>query len=166
MIKYVDLQSFDGKFHFIGSSFRISVSLNDQKTIFPLSKEYCFQMWKYWIHPTIKHIMLMNVKWNLLKLIIPDCGCGDLLKEEKTRKKLFKILQIDKMEKITFFWNSESGVETTWEIFLKYWSNFCFTGAAGGIIIFHTDPRILVYSDETTPDMMWIGDRKQIFNLN
>lgn len=167
MANFLPFEEFEEKWCFIGKRARISVTNEDLKFILPLTKTFCAQKWKDLIHISADHIMSSKImNSDELKVLIPDCGCGDDFKEQKTRKFLMKYMKLKNDERLTFFWNNEHALETKWDVFLKYWPDFCFYGTPGGIIVFHSDPRVLIYSDEPQTDIIWIADRKRLFHLN
>ena len=138
----------------------------DLVKIFPLAEEYSCQLWKRWIHPSIHHYMLLNDKSdNELTQVLYDSGWGDLEKENITRTQLVELIQLNNQSLITIFYNMTHAIETTWGIFLKYWTDFCYCSDEANVIIFHSDPRVLIYRCGGIQDSFWIANRKKLFHL-
>lgn len=55
---------------------------------------------------------------------------------------LTKFVQFNADNTIFFFWGRNSGVETTWEVFLKYWINFLFDDE--GPVLINPDSNIII----------------------
>lgn len=133
--------------------------------ICPLSLDYSQERWNYWISDKSKHLMLLVKHTKNIcqdNLISNDCGWGDKTKERLLKEHLAKVMELNGNEPITFFWGANCAVETEWNIFLEYWSDFCYPSDDSNIIIFHTDDRAIIYIE----DMIWAVERKSFFRMN
>jgi hypothetical protein len=167
MEKYLTMNEFELNWHFI-DPIDMQIPENDLKKIKPLTIEYSTLLWKQWIHPSIHHFMLMNDLPNEeMNEILNENIWGDSKKELRTQKRLDDSMSIDYESNITFFYDMTHAIETCWGIFLKYWSDFCFKGEEGDLIIFHSDPRVIIFVDGGISNQyFWVADRKRLFGLN
>lgn len=133
--------------------------------ICPLSVEYSQECWNYWISDKFEHLMLLVKNTENIgqdNLINNDCGWGDKREERLLKELLAEAMELNGNEHITFFWGANCAVETEWNVFLKYWSDFCYPSDDSNIIIFHKDSRAIIYIEDT----IWIVERKSFFGMN
>jgi hypothetical protein len=103
----------------------------DLAKIKPFTKEACNKLWDVFIGPDYKG-------WTS---VTRDSGIGDELairfipaiwdepghkkQKDRTRIILKNLIDQPKNRAVLVFWNKNTGVETTWGTFLKYWQDFC-----------------------------------------
>ena len=125
--KYVDMNKYEGNWFFYDKA--VPVNEQDIKLIKPLTKQYSIFLWSKYISQKNRHLMLLEKnEWpNLLK--IQEYNWAEDWNERNynglSEYLINKASFIDD-DLIYFFWMKETGVETTWAIFLKYWINFLF----------------------------------------
>lgn len=135
----------------------INVTEQDRCKILPLSKQYCRLLWNQYISKKNRHPMqLAEDEW--LRLMSETEVIDNFTNDwndnnyDGLRVVLKQRLDYAPEDEIYFFWNHETAVETTWEIFLKYWINFLFEDEgpilinpkSGYVLSFGPDGSVLV----------------------
>jgi hypothetical protein len=75
--------------------------------------------------------------------------------EQRVCGKLQDRVEMPESETLYFFWEPTVAVETTWGLFLKYWSDFCYPSDVTNAAIAPKRPEALIYSEEK----LWIVPR-------
>lgn len=57
-------------------------------------------------------------------------------------------INVDNDTKIIFFWSNECAVKTTWNIFIKYWSDFCYPDDDNNVLIIVSTREKIYYCEE------------------
>ena len=109
-----------------------------------VNNEESSSLWEKHMKDSSTHFKMIDIKRERLEKTINDCGWGDKSKEEETRK-IFKEMT-DENTNVAIFWSKHYAVRTTWGIFCKYWSDFCYPSDDGNIIIY--DNNIIIYDED------------------
>ncbi|MDR2938705.1 MAG: DUF2947 domain-containing protein [Clostridiales bacterium] len=117
---------------------------NDLKQIKELTKKQSLIFWNRKIKSKINYFPIKDIYFSN-KSISSDCGWGNDKTENNTRE--FLKLIYKKYNHIYFFWDHSHGIKTTWDIFVKYWSDFCYCSDFGNIIYISSD-LILIYHED------------------
>jgi len=158
----INMKDFGFNWRFTDEKYNL-LPKNDLMLIRPLNKEISNEIWGNLIDNNVNHYALIKKKVNLATdLVIDDCGWGDESKENNTQEYLIKHIKWNMDSKIMFFWNKDHAVETEWNIFLKYWTDFCYSSDDSNIIINQNSKKAIIYVE----DRMLIVDRKIHFNKN
>ena len=110
--------------------------------IIVLDKEECKEIWDKNFDKDAHHYKLCkNV--SIVGEVCDNCGWGEGNEEE-----ISVILNDieDKSSEIILFWSIGCAIKTEWEIFSKYWSDFCYPSDDGNILLL--DNQILVYDED------------------
>ena len=100
--------------------------------------------------------------FNLSNSFCNDCGWGDELRQSQVIKDLENVMKLSKNNPITFFWNANCGLETDWGIFVKYWTDFCYSSDDSNILVPHNSEKAIIYIE----DKLWVVNRKDCFGRN
>lgn len=144
---YISMNDFELKWRFTEEEYNV-LPKDDLDKIRPLSLNYSNECWNYWISDKEGHFMKLQLDENVNYITLEDCGWGDSENEQETLEFLNKNIEVHKDQKITFFWNKNLAVETYWEIFVKYWTDFCYPSDDSNIIVIHDYPYALVYVED------------------
>ena len=157
--KYIDLSNFSLLYRFNEEGYNI-LPEEDLNKIYPLSKEYSEEKWNYWISDKYNHLMqIEGININLINSFCNDCGWGNEKKQNNVISLLIEEMCLNKKVPITFFWSASVAIDTEWDIFTKYWSDFCYSSDDSNIIIPHNSNKAIIYVE----DKIWIVDRKECF---
>jgi hypothetical protein len=153
--KYIDMKEFGGNWFFYMDDMKVPDK--DIKSIKPLSDEFSSLLWNKNINNHKRHFALFsNYEKMALSLKKIDYNWQDDWNNnynENFSNYLRENISYNPYDTIIVFWSKECAVETNWEIFLKYWSNFLFDDE--GVILINTaDERILLF---TSDGMMQLG---------
>jgi len=99
--------------------------------IHELSAEQSFEFWNKNILSKIAYYPMSDIIKNNEK-IIGDCGWGNEDMERSTKTKLHNIFS--PAQEILFFWDPKHAVKMPSDIFVKYWSDFCYCSDFGNVI--------------------------------
>ena len=158
--KYINMNNFGFSWRFTDEKYNL-LPKNDLMLIRPLTKEFSNEIWEKFIDNKVNHYALIKKKINLATdLVIDDCGWGEEYKENNTQKYLMNHIKWNINSKIIFFWNKDYAVETEWNIFLKYWTDFCYSSDDSNIIINPNSEKAMIYVE----DRIFIVNRKIHFN--
>jgi hypothetical protein len=140
------------------------LSAEELQHIQPYSQEAASELWSHYISDRADQLMwLVSERWRDPERIeIPDCGWGNPEQELQTQKILSKNLNREDSQSLIFFWDGVTAVRTTWGMFLKYWSSFCYPSDDSNVIIFENHKKAIVYRD----DRIWIVNRSIEFRRN
>ncbi len=152
----MDMNDFPFKWRFTDEKYRM-LPPSVLADIRPLAIRVAEERWNKWV--SAAGLKLPDLPKDGMNSISSNCGWGDRRKEEETRTKLRKSFQIGTENKLTFFWNARNAVETKWDIFVKYWPDFCYPSDDGDVVSIHDAPHALIY----IKDRMWSVDRKAYF---
>jgi Protein of unknown function (DUF2947) len=157
--KYISFDEFSLNWRFTEVEYNI-LPEEDLNKIRPLSPQKSKECWKFWISKKVGHFMKLSVSGEGSTQLCNNCGWGEVEREKNTIILLNESLKIDEGQSITFFWNESNAVETTWGIFLKYWTDFCYPSDDSNIIIIHDCEKAVVY----VGDKITIVDREKYFS--
>lgn len=155
---YITFEDFSLKWRFSEEEYN-KLPTTDLNKIKPLSISYSKKCWSNWISNKYGHLMKINALPCTDVLHYNDCGWGDPEKECQTVNFLQDNILISKEAIITFFWSESCSVETTWGVFLKYWTDFCYPSDDSNVIIIHDYPLAVIYIE----DKLWIVNRAEYF---
>lgn len=146
-MEYIDVSLFGMKWRFTEKKYNLLPQI-DLTQIKILSEDSSKNFWNKNISDKYMHYKLLDINVRLKKeVILKDCGWGD--KETESQTKIYlERLNISNDEKVLFFWDSKTSVETTWGILLKYWTDFCYPSDDGNIIIINNADDYLVYEED------------------
>jgi hypothetical protein len=157
--KYISMEQFNLNWMFEAGD--IEINNIDMARIKPLSKEYSSMIWRKFVSRKNRHLALLEASEWPIQLELKNynwindwnennySGLLDYLKD---------IIFIDYKDIIIFFWMKELAVETTIEVFLKYWINFLFESEGTLLINFNNGDAIRFSSSGA----LYIGKRKVI----
>jgi hypothetical protein len=97
------------------------------------SLAYSHQLWAEWISPEHGHLMRIDLAGGLkdknrLRIYADWKFAVDHPKDRRIKIRLQKEIAVLTTAQIYCFWNAGTGVETTWGVFLDYWTDFCYSG--------------------------------------
>lgn len=121
------------------------LDLKELEQMFELTEKESIDFWSQNIESKINIYPISNI-YKTNKKIINDCGWGDKEGEESTRV-LLKNIQ-DENKEIYFFWGKRYAIKTYWDLFVKYWSDFCYCSDTGNVIFLSCN-NILIYYEDT-----------------
>jgi len=115
----------------------------DLNQIDELTMEESLAFWNENISKKILYYPISNIIANNEK-IIKDCGWGNKEQENITGTHIAKLLL---NRNIYFFWDPKHAVRTTSNIFLTYWSDFCYCSDSANII-YLSPIEIFIYHED------------------
>lgn len=139
----LDSNDFPYAYRFNDENYNV-LSKGDQVRIISLNKEDSSLLWEKYIDESSVHYKKIEIKKERIEKILDDCGWGNKSDEEKTNNVLKELTNED--TNIIIFWSKHYSVKTTWGIFCKYWSDFCYLSDDGNIILYSN--QILVYDED------------------
>jgi hypothetical protein len=127
--KYIPLDLWDGKWAFFDND--IKIDDKDTDKIKPLNEDFSSQLWDKFISTKNRHFMLLdNDEWPILLARTDSIynwqNDWNQINIPNFQEVLIKHVNISMDSIILFFWMKERAIQTSWEIFLKYWINFLF----------------------------------------
>ena len=128
------------------------VSPADLAAILTFTQAYSATLWNRYVSAKGRHLMLMDDSdW-------PNQAGGEhqtlpwypdnLPAEDEFAEQLAKQVPFVPSDKIYFFWGKYTGVETTWELFLRYWPRFFFDDE-GPILVVPSSMTAIVFCLES-----------------
>lgn len=114
---FVPIEGFDLKWRFTEERHRL-LPKEDLSQIQPLSKSKASDFNKY------SRKYLANA--TLLKSEFDKIETFQILKDHEDARSWLKARQINSSTRIFVSWDSSSCVATSWEVFCKYWADFCY----------------------------------------
>ncbi|PHS15236.1 MAG: hypothetical protein COA78_05200 [Blastopirellula sp.] len=94
-------------------------------------------LWDKYIQNNIPQFMRMDINiWNFEDTIERyPAGWDNVIEEEKTREFLCHYLSYQDQDQIILFPGRDAADSVSWNIFLKYWSDFIYLSDAGFLIV-------------------------------
>lgn len=139
----LDFNNFPYAYRFNDKNYNV-LPKDDMSKIIPLSKEESSLFWEKYIDKASSHYKKIKIKDGRQEKILDDCGWGNKNDEEKT-KDILKALTNDDTS-IIIFWSKHYAARTTWEIFYKYWTDFCYPSDDGNVILYRN--QTLIYDED------------------
>lgn len=148
--KYIDMKYYPNNWYFYDKD--ISIADCDIEKIKPFTQQYCSFLWNHYISKSGRHSILLKPDEWLVELLKnnPICYFDTDWNENRydtLRDLLSECLHFNNQDHIYFFWNREDGIETTWEIFLRYWINFLFNDE-GPILINPSSKHVIRFGSD------------------
>jgi hypothetical protein len=128
MQKYISLEDTDYKWIFD----KPTVSKSDLERLLPFSEKYGSRFWTENICAE-RHLMLCNDLEQRFTFRKVDCFWDDYWNKnqpEEFAALLREHIDLPANETVVFFWSRNSGLETTWGVFLRNWINFLYEDEA------------------------------------
>ncbi len=162
-LKFAPIDEFPLKWRFAEDGTKWTVlPPNDLASFKPLTEDSARTLWSIYVSISAFHLMEFVLKsfppdrnqFGKRILMIDDNWSSD---EEHNRvaEVLNNHVSVAASSIVYFFWDASCAVETTWDILLRYWSDFCYPSDDSNVaIIFDTD--IKLYYIEGT---VWFSSR-------
>jgi hypothetical protein len=147
-LTYLSTEDFPLRWRFFEDAEKYTILSEEDRPYFrPLSEASSRTLWDGWARPILE----------ILNRIPPTIheGSEDSF-EDEMRTALRSRINMPESESLYFFWQPTIAVETTWGLFLKYWSDFCYPSDYTNAAIAPNRPEALVYSEE----QLWIVPRQ------
>lgn len=131
---YIPIDEFALKWRFAEDSTKWTVlPPSDLAFLKPLTDNSAEQLWTKYVDDSAKHLMEIVLKTDppdrdLFGKRVLEIDDDWSSREEHRRVSAALRNQLDIADSATlfFFWNASCAVETTWDILLRYWSDFCY----------------------------------------
>jgi hypothetical protein len=154
MEKFIPIEEYDGAWYFLGvGDDEPYVAAEDLVYIKPLTKEYSRQLWCKYVSSRGRHLMLLHERdWPRRKRLIHKfrVSTSPVADEEEQLyfvEKLCEWIELQPTEKVIFFWEKSSGIQTTWSMFLRYWTCYMFDDEGCILIIPSTTKAVTISND-------------------
>lgn len=147
-LKFASIDEFRLKWRFAEDSTKWTVlPPNDLASFKPLTEDSARTLWSTYVSRSALHLMEIVLQYGPPNrdqfgkriLVIDDNWSSD---EEHNRvaEVLNNHVGVAASSIVYFFWDASCAVETTWDILLRYWSDFCYPSDDSNVaIIFDTD---------------------------
>ena len=130
-LQYVDIDEFAFKWRFVEDASKWTVLPEaDLANFHPLDEECARDLWKRFVHPTSTQLIGFAKEWGWrLRDDTPTLKTADVSGIEELElgiQFLKKHIHVPDASQVLFFWDADWAVETTWDMFLRYWNDFCY----------------------------------------
>jgi hypothetical protein len=151
MEKFVPLEEYDGAWYFLGAGDdEPYVTAEDLQYIKPLTKEYSRQLWCKYVSSRGWHLMLLHERdWPRRGRVLYTFSANTSPRADDVEQLYFveqlsKWLELQSTERVIFFWGKNSGIQTTWSMFLRYWTCYMFDNEGCILIIPVTTKAVII----------------------
>lgn len=133
-INYSSIDSFELKWRFAEDDSKWTVLPPEDLANFkPLTEDTAEWLWSCHVSDSAQHLMDIAARQtppnrDVFGRCILEIDDDWTSTEEQMRvtQTFNSSIQISSVSCVYFFWNASSAVETTWDVFLRYWSDFCY----------------------------------------
>jgi Protein of unknown function (DUF2947) len=168
MEKFIPLEEYSRAWYFLGAGDdEYYITAEDLQYIKPLTKEYSRQLWCKYVSSRGRHLMLLHERdWPRRQRLIHTfrVSTSPIADEEEQLyfvEKLCEWIELQSTEKVIFFWGKSSGIQTTWSMFLRYWTCSMFDDE-GCILIIPSTTKVVTISN----DNVFIKFRTKRYSIN
>ena len=144
------LKDFELSWRFMDSNYNL-LPETDLNMICEVPLNKCKLLWgKYNLHKLFNNKNFIDYQKIDKYLLIKDCFWGE--ENENSTRNILSKLSFD--NEIVFFWAEDCAVSTTYNIFVKYWSDFCYPSDYKSIIVC-INKFVLVYKEDVIFKLPW-----------
>lgn len=156
-ISYTSIDSFALKWRFAEDDSKWTVlPPEDMSNFKPLTEQSAELLWSCHVDRSAQHLMDIVLQqippsrdvFGRLILRIEDDWTIDE-EHEMVKAALGADLQIPEQATVYFFWHATYAVETTWDVLLRYWSDFCYPSDDSNVAVL-IDESVNLYFIEGT----------------
>ena len=161
-VRYTDIDEFPLKWRFAEDASRWTVLPDaDLANFHPLAEESARALWKRFIHPTAEHLMEFAEQWGpqlQLRTDVLNTADAPTAAEELDLGITFlrQRIHVADSSRLFFFWHATCAVETTWDVFLRYWTDFCYPSDDSNVAVPVECAQNVFYFEER----LWIEPRR------
>lgn len=163
LIKFVSIDDFQLKWRFAEDETNWTVLPPNDLTFFkPLTEDSALRLWSTYVSTSAQHLMEIALRsvppdrnqFGKLVLVIDDNWSSDE-EHDRVAEILNNHVGVAASSIVYFFWDASCAVETTWNILLRYWSDFCYPSDDSNVAVI-LDTNIIIYYIEGA---VWLSSR-------
>jgi hypothetical protein len=161
-LQYISLDEFYFKWRFAEDASKWTVLPDeDLANVHPLDEECARILWKRFVHPIQTQLIGFAKEWGWkLRDDTPLLKTADFSTALEERECVSRFLRqhIDIVDRsqLIFFWDAECAVETTWDVLLRYWDDFCYPSDESNVAVAVESSKNAYYYEE----LLWIEPRR------
>ncbi len=149
-LEYAPLETFPLKWRFAEDPDRWTVLPDEDLRHFrPLTEISARVQWNQLVTPTADHLMAVGASRLRFKSSLADFRVADDWNAAEEARRVAEFLRahvpIHDSDGLIFFWNASVAVETTWDIVLRYWSDFCYPSDDSNVVVPFEGDRLVVH---------------------
>jgi hypothetical protein len=119
----------------------------------PLTEACSRRLWGEFIAPGNGHLVALQVSaaaWPFGERIAKYSTTDDWSSAEETNRVgafLEQHIQVDRASRVLFFWSASCAVDTTWDVLLRYWSDFCYPSDDSNVVVLSESDILIFYTE-------------------
>lgn len=164
-IEYIPIVEFGLKWRFAEDAAKWTVLADEDFANFrPLTEDCARSLWRELVSPDVGHLVALSLSGIATPFgdTIADYHTDDdwSCTEEAERVGTFlsQHIKVSRSSRLLFFWSASYAVETTWDVLLRYWSDFCYPSDDSNIAIL-TETDILIFYCE---GLVWLARKRSL----
>ena len=145
-IYFIDIMNtkFEMAYRFNNPRYNV-LPINDQRGIFPVSKDIALQAWRMLFGDHVNHIAEISAGSPINLELIENTEVDSDSIESGTESLRDTLLPGNNL--VLVLWSKEIAALTLSSIFTTYWDDFCYPG--DDIVVWHEGEKIVLYSEGT-----------------
>ncbi|HEU5116360.1 MAG TPA: DUF2947 family protein [Isosphaeraceae bacterium] len=161
-LEYTSLDDFPLSWRFAEDADRwVVLPEADLRQFRPLSAACAHGHWHRLVTPTADHLMAAGQTGPRFETRLAEYRiAGDWTaaeESERVAKFLRPLVPIRDADTLLFFWGAWCAVETTWDLVLRYWSDFCYPSDDSNVIVPFVGDRLVVHAER----LVWVAPRNR-----
>ncbi|QDS97616.1 DUF2947 family protein [Adhaeretor mobilis] len=160
-LSYTPINDFPLKWRFAEDDTKWTVLQSSDLALFrPLAEDSARHIWSTHVTIAAEHLMEIVLKTAPpnrdqfgTQLLVTDDNWSSDEEHQRVASVFRKHVQVADSSVVYFFWHASCAVETTWDILLRYWSDFCYPSDESNVASVLEAGNNLYYIEGT----VWIG---------
>lgn len=158
--EYIPMDEFPLRWRFAEDATRWTVlPETDLRQLQPLSESSSREQWRKLVSPAATHLMALGEFEPRFESRVAELKTNDQWSNEEEATRVAEFLRqrlpIRDAAHVLFFWDASLAAETTWDVLLRYWSDFCYPSDDSNVVVPSEGNRLVVYVE----GLVWIIPR-------
>jgi hypothetical protein len=158
-LKYAPMSAFPLRWRFAEAPRWAVLPEADLRQLRPLSEPCSRDRWHRLVTPAATHLLAAGESGPRFEARVAEYRTADdwTAEEEAARAGEFlrRHIPIREDAGLLFFWDASCAAETTWDILLRYWSDFCYPSDNSNVVVPVEGDRLVVYVE----GLVWVAPR-------